>query len=294
MCCGVWVCVWEREIVCLCVWERECVCACVAVYVSVYKWGMTHSHVVRDSSWDITQSYVGHDSFTWRIWLIHMYLSLCKWGMTHSHVGRDSFCGIWLSHMWDMTPSHAGHDSFTCGTGFIHTRGRRECEWIMSQISMSHVLHVKESCPTYAWVTLECTSRFSRGFSRTHANARLTIHVGKLSLYKCNMTHLCMGHDSFAVASPASVPLGLLRFVPARVDIGARTGSRLPFLGHARHGARRDTVCCRVLQGVAACCRVLQCVVCCSVLQCECIAACRCRVLQRVAACYSTLQCVAV
>jgi len=86
--------------------------------------------------------------------------------------------------------------------------------------------------------------------------------------------------------------------------------------GFPPHG-RTETVCCRVLQGVAGCCRVLQCIAaCCRVLQyvavrsfrhtvdqklCEvndrehvlCAAVC-CSVLQCVAVCCSVLQCVAV
>jgi len=66
-------------------------------------------------------------------------------------------------------------------------------------------------------------------------------------------------------------------------------------VGHGRkgYGPRQSvgfSLCCSVLQRVAACCSVLQCVaVCCSVLQC--VAAC-CSVLQRVAVCCSVLQCV--
>jgi len=56
--------------------------------------------------WDMTHSYVGHDSFICGTWLIHM------WDMTHSYVGHDSFiCETWLIHMCDMTHPHVWHDS---------------------------------------------------------------------------------------------------------------------------------------------------------------------------------------
>jgi len=49
--------------------------------------------------------------------LIHM------WDMTHSYVRHDSFiCETWLIHMWDMTHSYVRHDSFICET------------WLMTRI----------------------------------------------------------------------------------------------------------------------------------------------------------------
>ena len=43
------------------------------------------------------------------MWLIRM------WDMTHSYVWHDSFiCAIWLIHMCDMTHSYVWHDSFIC------------------------------------------------------------------------------------------------------------------------------------------------------------------------------------
>jgi len=52
-------------------------------------------------AWDMTHSFVGHDSFMYGTWLIHV------WGMTHS----------WhMTHSWDMTHSCMGHDSFMCET----------------------------------------------------------------------------------------------------------------------------------------------------------------------------------
>jgi len=49
--------------------------------------------------WDMTHSYVWHDSFICVTWLIHMF------NRTHSYVWHDSFiCVTWLIHMCDMTP----------------------------------------------------------------------------------------------------------------------------------------------------------------------------------------------
>ena len=77
---------------------------------------MTFSHLCGTwliHTWDMTHSYVGHDSLICRTWLIHM------WDMTLSYVGHDSLiCGTWLIHMWDMTLSYVGHDSFIC----VHIR----------------------------------------------------------------------------------------------------------------------------------------------------------------------------
>ena len=42
--------------------------------------------------------------------------------MTQSYVGHDSFiCGTWPIHMCNMTHSYVGHDSFICVTWLIHT-----------------------------------------------------------------------------------------------------------------------------------------------------------------------------
>jgi len=65
--------------------------------------------------WDMTHSYVWHDSFICAIRLIHM----CD--MTHSYVWHDSLiCMTWLIHMCDTTHSYVWHDSFTRVTWLIH------------------------------------------------------------------------------------------------------------------------------------------------------------------------------
>jgi len=101
-------------------------------------------------TWDMTDSYVRHDSFVCVTWLIHMHaLSLLvpahaettqyAWfmsrtrirhvtcvearmcDMTHLHVWHDPFvCVTRLIHMCDMSHSYARHDPFICATWLIH------------------------------------------------------------------------------------------------------------------------------------------------------------------------------
>jgi len=91
--------------------------------------------------WDMTHSYVWHDSFTCVTWLVHMFdMSRCNtailgvymchsfgtWliricDMTHSYLWHDSFiCVTWRIHMCDMTHSYVWHDAFICVTWRIH------------------------------------------------------------------------------------------------------------------------------------------------------------------------------
>ena len=81
---------------------------------------------------DMTHSYVGHDSFICVTWLNHhtsgvaittcvtCLIHMCD--MTHSYVWHDSFiCVTWLIHLCDMTHSDVWRDSFKCVTWPIHT-----------------------------------------------------------------------------------------------------------------------------------------------------------------------------
>jgi len=147
---------------------------------------------------DMTNSYV----FVCATWLIHMYLQETQeerqkrrlihiWDMTHSYMGHDSsIYGTWPIPMCDMThsyvPSRDARREAEAMTGntFIgsHTDKSRACvckgineschtyEWVMSHIwrrhiyrathwhvarlcvPMSHVIHMNESCPIYEWV----------------------------------------------------------------------------------------------------------------------------------------------
>jgi len=108
---------------------------------------MTHSYLGHDSfifgtwlihMWDITYSYVGHDSFVSRPWLIRM------WDNVHTSAPSvfDSFTfKTWPIHIWDMTHSHLRHDPFTFGTWPIHIVGHYLAihgTWLIRMWDMTH------------------------------------------------------------------------------------------------------------------------------------------------------------
>ena len=66
-----------------------------------------HIHV-----WDLTHTYVRHDSFICVSWLLHT--------TTHSYVWHN-FSNPRLIHMWDMTHTSVRHNLFTCVTWFAYT-----------------------------------------------------------------------------------------------------------------------------------------------------------------------------
>jgi len=85
-------------------------------------WGITHSHLWRDS----------FISVVWLIqkWLIHTWLQV--WGMAHSHLWRDwhiYICVVWLIHMSlihiynSYVATRLGHGSFSSATWLIHKCG---------------------------------------------------------------------------------------------------------------------------------------------------------------------------
>jgi len=78
------------------------------------------------------------------------------WDMTHSYVGHDSFiCGTWLIHMWDMTHSYVGHDSLICGTWLIHMWDMTRVIWMIHRCdTMSSVISI---CVTESSI---CVTRF--------------------------------------------------------------------------------------------------------------------------------------
>jgi len=122
--------VWERER-----WECESVrvCGCEGVRV----WGCESVRVYERESvqvrecaslkehkgsanrlihmYDMTHSYLWHDSFTRVMRIIYM----CD---IHFSYVRHASCihETWLIHMCDMTHSHVWHDTFTCVTWHIH------------------------------------------------------------------------------------------------------------------------------------------------------------------------------
>jgi len=150
-------------------------------------------------TWDMTHSYVGHDSFTFvtcllsqaapppthtlfsRVgliicvtWLIH------TWDMTHSYVGHDSFiCGTCLICMRDMTHSHVWHDSFIRGTWLIHM-------WDMTHLYVGHVFFVWGTWLIYLCDMTSLIGTTSTDISISPSNRIHTWHT----------THSYMGHDS--------------------------------------------------------------------------------------------------
>ena len=65
---------------------------------------------------DLAHSYVWHESFLCRTWLIHIHVYTCsRW--------HDSFRYVtWLIHMCDMNHFYAGHDPLTCAIWLIRMR----------------------------------------------------------------------------------------------------------------------------------------------------------------------------
>jgi len=94
---------------------------------------MTHrGHYVtwRIHMWDMTCSYVRHDSCIRETWLMH------TWDMTHAYVRHDSFIReTWLIHTWDMTHSYVRHDWFIreipSSTHIVHDSFTGECTWLL-------------------------------------------------------------------------------------------------------------------------------------------------------------------
>ena len=136
-------------------------------------------------------------------WLIYV------WDMTHSYVRHDSFmCETWLIYMWDMAPSYVRHDSFiwerhgsfiwemcilqTSSDVSCHTSmSRATYEWVMSQMyeschtSMSHITH--EWCVCETWLThTSCSTNRSICSASTHSCAAFG-----------TMPEATLWHDSF-------------------------------------------------------------------------------------------------
>jgi len=140
---------------------------------------MTHSYVWCDlficvtkfiHVCDMTYSYVWHDSFMCVTWLIHT----CD--MTHSYVWHCSFiCVIWLIHTCDMTHSYARHDSFI----------PPPTPTLSSTPPHTHTLSLS---PTH---TCDDTTPQESPWSIARDSC------ARNSLHLWNMTHLCMGRDSF-------------------------------------------------------------------------------------------------
>jgi len=191
-------------------------------------------------------------SFTCETWLIHM------WDMTHSYVRHDSFiCATWLIHMCDMTHSYVRHDSFICATWLIYMsdtthsytciyifvfvcapqasdrgRARRECR-LSNVIRRLLIIHMCDSfiCVTwliptrnvsrlykYLYIYMYCVLMLTASFwSRARAKrvppataayasspVLCVCHDSVISatwfIHMCDMTHPYMWHDLFPYA----------------------------------------------------------------------------------------------
>jgi len=147
--------------------------------------------------WDMTHSYVKHDSFIRETWLIHMckdtseqcwsaaeYLHTCMrrvvhvWDMTHSYV--DSFtCGTWLTYtckeIWRCECTCLDPCLFIGGTGFLFIRGTGLTSINFEEIWSHHAIgcgysHVPDTC-IFAYEYI-CIYNY-------HDNARIV-------LYRCD------------------------------------------------------------------------------------------------------------
>jgi len=168
--------------------------------------------------WDMTHSYMGHDSFIYGTWLIHMWLI---------HIALTS--GTWLIHMWlihmwlevcicDMTHSsmtwriHVWRDSFTCA--MIHM-WHAVCICDMTPLSTTWRIHMCrdsfymwhdsfkwEVTHFFVWydsficdMIYSCTTRLIHGWhdsfkcDMTHSYMTWLIHM-------CDMMHSYVWHDS--------------------------------------------------------------------------------------------------
>ena len=110
--------------------------------------------------WDMTHSYVGHDSFTCTTRHTQMRNVTC------TNMRHDTFmCVTWHIHMGDMTHSYLRHDSFKCVTWHIHIRdtARPDVEQMHSYVH-NILKHAAMHCnalqhTTYgAYVRIKCAT----------------------------------------------------------------------------------------------------------------------------------------
>ena len=145
-----------------------------------------------------------------KIWLIHM------WDMTHSYVGHDSFiCETWLIHLWHVTQSYVGHADeyvrhvlFMCGTSRSHVWnmlnlyvGYKPSYIWMRHDSHMRVLRINEVRPTYkrgmyqVWMSYVPYMNEARlTYVISHEGIPLTYHMWVVP-------HSYMGHDSFILGT---------------------------------------------------------------------------------------------
>ena len=119
--------------------------------------------------WDMTPSYVGHDSFISLTICSTPLRCLCLF-IFHSLARRDSFiCGTWLIHTWDMT-----HFLFwqyirrRCAACASFPRFERRVTWLTDICGIFHSLVRHDSYMYGTWL-----------------------------IHTWDMTHSYVGHDSF-------------------------------------------------------------------------------------------------
>jgi len=114
-------------------------------------------------------SHVGHGSFIWVTWLIH----ICN--MTHSYVRRGaSLCVTWLIHVCN---------SFT----------RCTCEWVMSHVRHNSFIRARV---TWTWLIHMCDIIHPHERHDSFTCVTWPIHTCNMTRHMCNMTHLCVHQDS--------------------------------------------------------------------------------------------------
>jgi len=143
--------------------------------------------------WDMTYSYMGHDSIIWWTWLIHM------WDVTEAYVRHDIF--IWSSHVPYMNMSCL---TYECVTSHIWTM-LSTYEWVMSHVErvMSHILI--KTRPTYERVV-------SHIWSSHVPHRNQTGHV-----YKSFVSHICINYVSHIESCPSHVPQNNKSWVYGRI-----------------------------------------------------------------------------
>ena len=186
---------------CLCVRVRACFCVCtfvrgnsnpvwfVCVVCRIHICGtwlicmchVTHPHVCQDSLmiYDITHSYVGHDSFICVPWIIHM----CDTG----NIDHNSFvCGTWLLYMCHMCDTGMCHMCDT-GTGWRRLIGCLKLQvhsakepLIIGLFCGKRPMKIKHPMILHNPVTLIITIHM---WDMTHS------YVFTWLIHMCNMTH---------------------------------------------------------------------------------------------------------
>jgi len=168
---------------------------------------------------DVTQSYVGHGSFTcvWRdvficddscvlrdssicgtwlihmcvTWRIHMWWLMCvtwlnyMWDLTHSHVCNVTYSYV-RTHVCDVNQWRVWHDSFTCVSSLInacgmpHSRVWHVCVTCMCDLTQSYVWH--DSFTLVTWHSPQ-VQQIPRGGTFSKALSKLKFQSSNVSFH---------------------------------------------------------------------------------------------------------------